>query len=79
MMSALTSRWGSRSCLRRRETANLRELHTYELKSSSMAALLLALDHYQGSIDQAKRIFNKGDDCDKKVDDSSILVDRVTK
>ena len=74
MMSALTSRWGSRSCLRRRETANLRELHTYELKSSSMTAW----DHYQGSIDQAKRIFNKGDDCDKKVGDSSILVDTVT-
>ena len=78
MMLALTSRWGSRSCLRRRDTANLRELHTYELKSCSMTALSLAWDHYQGSIDQAKRIFNNGDDCDKKVGDSSILVDIVT-
>ena len=74
MMLALTSRWGSRSCLRRRETASLRELHTCELKFDSMTALLLAYDHYQGSIDQAKRIFSNGDGDDKKVGDSSILV-----
>ena len=43
MMLALTSRWGSRSCLRRRETASLRELHTYELKFDSMTVYFLLM------------------------------------
>ena len=74
MMLALTSRWGSRSCLRRRETASLRELHTYELKFDSMTVYFLLMIITKVQLTRQKEYLTMVMIVKVKVGDSSILV-----